>query len=818
MRVSLIRRNPLDWLIATVTATATLVLAASIVIGVRAGVPPWTHFAAAVALAAGAAAFPIELRRGPRLNWGELALMLGLALLSPAWLVVATAGKALGARPYELRKTVYNTAARCLAVAVAVTAARALHPGDYRVSQPRAVLAMAAAALIAAIMNDVFATAAISVAQHRPWRRVALDGTAANMIMVVGNIVAGLTILGLAEWQPATLVLLPPAFLGLRHLYASGLRSSEDAQLSRGLVQAHRRVLSSLDRDGVASTLADEAARLFRAPYVLVSGSDGEALASGGDAGLAEDGPVITEPLQVAGEEQGQLTLMFTHAVQLSEREQEALTTLADAGAVAIEKAELHAKAQHDAIHDPLTGLPNRRRLLDVLEATLAAKTAGVEEGSGRVALLLVDLDHFKDVNDKLGHPVGDLVLLQVAERLRAEVRQGDMVARLAGDEFAIVLDDLPGGREMLPAAQSAALEVAEHLVGVLGRQAHVDGVEVGVGGSIGVALWPDNAATVDELYRCADIALYDAKKHRGRVCRYDRRNDIAAIKRLQLEPALTDALAAGDQLVLRYQMQVDLFTSGAIAAEVFTHWRHPTLGVLPESTVRQVASRCGLQTKVTRYTLDRALADRRGWAESAGVDLPVAVNLSLHDLLDKRLPAAVARLLARHNTPGDRLTLEISESIGVGGLDTVAEVMAGLAALGVQLSLDGFGTGGASLVLLHEAEDIHEVKIDQSLVARLDRPAVGDLIHAMIDSAHSLRKRTVALGVEDADQMQALHRMGCTAVQGVVQSETLGADGSGHGSLFGPPMPAGEVPAALRRAAAEKPRGGATVIAFGRR
>src|SRR4051794_4483952 len=285
MRVNLIRRNPLDWLIAAVTAAATLVLAASIAIGVRAGVPPWTHFLAVVALAAGAAAFPIELRKGHRLNWGEPALMIGLTLLSPAWLVVATAGKALGVRPYELRKAVYNGAARCLAVAVGVTAARALHPGGYHVSEPRVVLAMVTAALIAAVMNEMFATAAMSVVQHRPWRQVVLDGTPANLIMVGGNIVAGLIILGLAAWQPATLVLLPPAFLGLRPLYANGLRASEDAQLSRGLVQAHRRVLSSLDRDGVANTLADEAARLFGATYVLVRDGDGRVLAGSGGAG-----------------------------------------------------------------------------------------------------------------------------------------------------------------------------------------------------------------------------------------------------------------------------------------------------------------------------------------------------------------------------------------------------------------------------------------------------------------------------------------------------------------------------------------------------
>lgn len=403
----------------------------------------------------------------------------------------------------------------------------------------------------------------------------------------------------------------------------------------------------------------------------------------------------------------------------------------------------------HQAWHDSLTGLRNRDRLNRTLAEHLDASP---ETGPG---LVLLDLDHFKDINDSLGHPVGDQLLREVAQRLLSAVASPDAVHRLGGDEFAVVVD---GGR-----TDSEA--VAHALLGALEAPMRVGEIELLVRASAGVAVGPDHGADPQTLMKNADIALYRAKLERDGVCVYSPDLDVNTLAQLQLLADLRAAIDAG-QLTVAYQPQVELATGRTVGLEALIRWDHPVRGSVPPDAFIPLAENSGMIAAVTAYVLDDALATVAQW-RAAGHTVRMAVNLSARHLSDVALPRQVADALARHGVPAEALVLEVTET-GI-LLDPVRAdgVIATLRDLGVALAVDDYGTGHASLSYLKRLE-IDELKVDKSFVSDMGSDRNDFIIvRSTIALARDLGLRVVAEGIEDAETMTVLRELGCDVGQG---------------------------------------------------
>jgi diguanylate cyclase (GGDEF)-like protein len=417
----------------------------------------------------------------------------------------------------------------------------------------------------------------------------------------------------------------------------------------------------------------------------------------------------------------------------------------------------LHTSAErdrHQATHDALTGLPNWALLRDRLERGLAAAS----RSAGEVAMLLIDLDRFKEINDTLGHSYGDRLLCQVGPRLQSVLREGDTVARLGGDEFAVLLPLVNGIGE--------AERVAERLRESLHRPFDVDGLALDVEASIGIVVSPWHGTDTEALLRNADIAMYAAKEVKAGAVVFQPEEHVSAPARLTVLGDLRRALEVTGELFLHYQPKYTLDGERIEGAEALLRWQHPTEGLIPPGDFIPAAEGTGIILRLTERVLDMALAQMRGWMD-AGHAVPVAVNLSTRCLLDAGLPDLVARLLAEHRVPAELLRLEVTESAVMGDSARCMEVLQRLHALGVRLSIDDFGTGYSSMSHLRRLP-VDELKIDRSFVLGMtttQQDAV--LVRTAIDLGHNLGLTVVAEGVEGAEHVTALRALGCDIAQG---------------------------------------------------
>lgn len=410
-------------------------------------------------------------------------------------------------------------------------------------------------------------------------------------------------------------------------------------------------------------------------------------------------------------------------------------------------------RLRRQALHDALTNLPNRTYLHRVGARALAA----AQRSGTPAALLLIDLDRFKEVNDTLGHDHGDELLIEVTGRLRAALRGRDLLARLGGDEFAVLLPEVPH--------RGAVAEVAQRLHRALEAPFALRGVAVGLEASIGVAICPDDGHDITTLLRRADVAMYDAKASGTRIESYALERDPYSPERLALLAELRQAIDR-DELVLHYQPKVSLADGRLSGVEALVRWEHPQRGVLPPGEFLPLAERTGLIGDLTRWVLRSALRRCRAWRDD-GLDLPVAVNLAAANIVDATLPDAIASLLAELGLPGDRLECEISEHTVMSDPRRATEVLGRLRTLGVRLSLDDFGTGQSSLSYLKRLP-LDEVKIDRSFVMGMCRDD-GDaaIVRSTIDLARHLGLEVVAEGVESAEVIEALAELRCDVAQG---------------------------------------------------
>jgi diguanylate cyclase (GGDEF)-like protein len=428
--------------------------------------------------------------------------------------------------------------------------------------------------------------------------------------------------------------------------------------------------------------------------------------------------------------------------------------------------------SQREALHDALTGLPNRALFHDRIEQTrrLAARE------DGRFTVMLLDLDRFKEINDTLGHAHGDLLLRGLSERLSATLRETDTVARLGGDEFAIVL---PG-----VGTPEAAVEVAAKLRSVIEEPFQSEGMVLEVGGSVGIAIYPEDGQDSETLLRHADVAMYQAKEGNLGQQVYVPDRDPHSTEKLRMLGELRRAHEHGE-LVPYFQPKVGVADGRVEGLEALVRWRHPRRGLLLPSEFVPLAERTGHVGALTRLVLDGSLAEARR-ALDEGRDMRVAVNLSARSLLDERILHDVDAALQRWDVPGELLQLELTESMLVADPRRARQVLDCLRAMGIGLSLDDFGTGYSSLAHLTDLP-VDELKVDRSFVARLDSDsAAAAIVTSTVGLAHDLGLRVVAEGVESQVVYERLQSLGVDAVQGY---------------LFGRPVPPEQLRGALLRA-----------------
>jgi diguanylate cyclase (GGDEF)-like protein len=368
----------------------------------------------------------------------------------------------------------------------------------------------------------------------------------------------------------------------------------------------------------------------------------------------------------------------------------------------------------------------------------------------------LIDLDRFKDVNDTLGHKVGDVLLMHVAQRLRASAPEHATVARLGGDEFAVLLPD---------ADESDAVRVARGVLDAVAQPVEVEGSMLDVGGSLGIALAPLHGSDAESLLRSADVAMYVAKRSGGGHAVYAPDQDAHRPDRLALVAELRHAIHDGE-LELHYQPKFDLRTGQPSGVEALVRWTHRQRGPISPAEFVSLAERTGLITSLSRWVLEAALRQQRAWRD-AGLVLPVAVNLSMRDLHDAGLPELVADMLADAQVPASALSIEITESTLMADPERTRSALSRLRDLGVRLAVDDFGTGYSSLAYLKQLP-VQELKVDRAFVRDVCHTASDRaIVQSVVDLAHKLGLTVVAEGVEDAATRDELARMGCDLAQG---------------------------------------------------
>lgn len=418
------------------------------------------------------------------------------------------------------------------------------------------------------------------------------------------------------------------------------------------------------------------------------------------------------------------------------------------------------------ALLDPLTGLPNRRLLTERLD-----REVGVAKESGRpMALLILDVDGFKDINDTMGHDFGDKLLVEVAHRIRHVARDSDTVARLGGDEFAVLM---PGVGHV-----DKAMELARRILDQFSQPFDLDTINLHVDSSIGVAVLPDHAEDQTTLMRHADVAMYAAKRAKIGVAVYSSDRDHNSTARLTLMGDLRSALTSEDQLALHYQPKIDLRTGRVAGVEALLRWNHPVHGLMRPDVFIPLAEQTGMMTDLTQWVLEHAIGRIAMWQRARGGEpLPVALNLSARNLHEPDLTQRIRILLDHAHVSPASLEVEITESAIPGDPGQAMTLIQELADLGVPVSIDDFGIGNTSISQLRSFP-LRTLKIDRSFIAPLDRdPGSVVLVRAIVDLAHEFEITAIAEGVEVPAVATTLRDLGCDLAQGFLWSKAVPAD-----------------------------------------
>ena len=500
--------------------------------------------------------------------------------------------------------------------------------------------------------------------------------------------------------------------------------------------------------------------------YILVMTGFGVVIGGGGALVLARH---VVRPIQelTAGAEAivGNGRRVRRVAVESDDEIGELADSMIRMARMAETRQQTEQALREMAHHDALTKLPNRV----LFQIRLVEAMDNARRGDRMVALHLLDLDSFKDVNDTLGHRAGDMLLQQVSERLKGCLRKSDTVARLGGDEFAIIQTNLTDENDISALAQ--------RLTGTLATAFEIDGESVYTSTSIGITVFPHDDCEVDKLLKNADLALYRAKREGGSSYQlYDPQMNAEIQSRKAIEQDLRLALERGE-LFIEYQPQVDITSGRIIGAEALSRWRHPERGMVPPDEFIPVAEQSGLISRLTEGVLRGACKQAKAWQDAGLPGLRVSVNLSPSDFKRKDVVPMVTKILEQSGLKPEWLELEITEGMVMSGAESVIAKLEELHALGVQLAIDDFGTGFSSMSYLKRFP-VDRLKIDQTFVRDiLDNKEDASITTVIINLAHSLGLKVVAEGVEDEAQYEFLRQRNCNEVQGYCISRPLSAE-----------------------------------------
>ncbi len=422
----------------------------------------------------------------------------------------------------------------------------------------------------------------------------------------------------------------------------------------------------------------------------------------------------------------------------------------------------MRALERHHALHDSLTNLPNRRLMMERIEQSIS----GAKLNQKEMAILLLDLNRFKEVNDTLGHHYGDLLLIALAPRLLSAISSTDVVSRLGGDEFGFVLENVNADQ---------ARSICQRILEVVDQPFIIDGHGISIGGSVGIAMYPAHGDEPQILLQHADVAMYEAKRHGRGFALYEAEQDQYSLNRLKVVTSLRDR-ALFDQLKLRYQPKISLKDGRVCGLEALLHWQHPTLGEIEPDNFIPVAERVGVMRQITLWVMSNAVQQMEAW-QQMGMPLRVSVNLSVRNLGDENLPQDFRKILEQHTVVPENITLEVTESSMMVNPRLAQDILIKLNALGLQSSIDDFGSGFSSLAYL-KSLPATEIKIDKSFVLNMTHDeSDAVIVHSTIALAHNMGYRVVAEGVESAEILELLQVLGCDVVQGFYFSRALPPD-----------------------------------------
>ncbi|MBO3738143.1 putative bifunctional diguanylate cyclase/phosphodiesterase [Actinoplanes flavus] len=789
------------------TAVVVIAAAAAVVLGAfqpvrpadgRPLAPVYGVCVAAV-LAAIAQLAGLRFRLGPdavSVSWAEAAVVVGFVLAPAGWLPAATlAGTGAawlvlawftGLR--NVTEIVHLIASMTLGVAGAALVTSML-AGDVPVHSARLPLALMAGA--GTYLLITFGLVVLTLMLHRDAHpgQIATRVLYAKLPMTVGNLIVGLCAVYALIREPLWLLAFGPVLWLLHRTYRFHLRAAEERRMWEAFAAATARLPGTSEaevaRAGLLGALDVFGAR--RAELEVRTGHGcrryAQDLPGLLDATGGRSGPAITRTMALSGRPVGELTVWLAEPGLPVPRDEAAIAAYGEALAGALHDAAAHqriveveARAAHDRVHDPLTGLINRASLGDEGDPLVRAL-----DRDRPVALLLLDVVGFGEVNSTLGHGGGDEVLRLIADRLSGLIRDTELIGRTGDDEFALLapvatLADSAAPAHGEPSPLPTALRRARELVEQLRVPMEVAGVRLSIEVTVGVAVERAGQCEVGELLRRASLATARAKELGVTVGTYDSAQDASSTDRLALLADLQDAFAADDQIMLHLQPAVDLVTSEPTGVEALVRWRHPRRGYLSPAEFLPAVERSELLIPFTRRVLDLALAAAGDWTAN-GIDVPVSVNVSARSLTDPTFPAQVTEALRRHRTPASRLVLEITESVAVSEQEIVDEVLARLRSSGVQVSLDDFGTGFSSLASVTRMP-VDEIKIDRSFVDEMiDSAAAGAVVRGAVELGARLGVRVVAEGIETIEQRAALIALGCPSAQGYHFCKPMPAD-----------------------------------------
>ena len=707
-------------------------------------------------------------------SWTDLAIVTGLVLLPAPWVVVSTALAITVPRLFistTVQRALFSIAKDT--VAAAAVGVLVMISG-YRPDPAAPVMNIGLIAVVVLtlwIVDECVATPILATAFHRPIRQMLRVNIHLRIVTVVSRFLIAVLVVGILGFAGdlRLLLIVPPIVLSI-HLWQAGHERGRQERESWQRLADTTDELNVVELDEVLRSAVPRASQLFAAAEAEIELRADDRLVRGSTTEITYDGPILGKTrrdgnvvtTELSGHDGknpiGSLHVHFRGSVRLTESEKFKLKAFASALYTAIRNAKAYAELEriaaanaHAARHDPLTGLPNRRHLYERAEQLFHAG-----EGQGLFALLLIDLNHFKEVNDTLGHGAGDKVLRAVARHLSEAAAPQDLVARLGGDEFAALLLNLP--------TPALATHRAETLLAALENGIEVEGMRITVEAAGGIALAPGSGG-IDELMRRADVAMYQAKRADQQTMTYTHSRDTADVARLVLGGELRRAVSE-NEFVVDFQPIVDLGSGEVISAEALARWHHPEHGQLTPLQFLETVERSGKLPAFADAVLDQALSASGVWRE-AGFDLPVAVNVSPRSLLDPRFPATVLNRLERHAVPAGRLVLELAETLTMSQLDVVGRALAELREAGVLLALDDFGTGVSSLSVLSHIP-VHQLKIDREFVTAIETSSEATaVIRSTVDLARSLHLTVIAEGVESEPQRHALWELGCVAGQG---------------------------------------------------